>query len=1043
MLKPLLIWIAMLAVCCGFGANLCENAALWTLEGKSRDYSRLDNSAEHGRNALRLRYDFKIMEPRDNALIVRLKKPVSLPEGTGKVTISIHDSASNHRFYFFCRDAKGKSVLFSRTEGNFRTLRRSGWQECGFSPLTDPRDVWGGNSGESKELAYPLQLISFWLDPMNRNQLQGELHFAGLAVDRKEAETAEAPAPVAAKTSKAPELKVDGRFYGTVSWTGDEQALTFRFSPGDRSFGACDETVDFLDRDGNRLAQRRRPFETSPYTVTLPEEVRGFYLYRYRLIKGGEVLFESQGTGSHFDPVAQPAPEAARLGMGFWNSDYERAYATLRKMGIRWIRFDAGWSWIEPRKGEFHWDSTERLLRAARENGMSTLVTTQYVPRWAAMQPYHQYGGNPDPVEWERFYRQLIERCGKKISVYEVWNEPDTPYHWSGGAKEYAKHLKETAKIIRRYAPDALIAHAGLTGEEKLWRPFSEELAKQDIGGSFDLYTFHYGKGQSAPLHRKILRQAGLGGKRLWNTESGWGSLDERILQILGDFAAGVEKSFYFEFQPKVSQFAATGMMTPEFRPERIMPQFLTLSRRLDGSRPVTALPFPGGVMYRVAPDTVAFRSGKSGVAFRTDKKELTFTDGYGQETRLHPAEGFISVPAANVGYLTLPETFETLPAMIEFTGSSMPVAGVPNKIALFLYHPGEKELKATLKLTGSRQWKRAEATRRVVLRPKERLRVELELHPDLLSSETPFRYDAVLEVDGRTAALQSFTGVVQAPVRSEVRAVFQDNRPGVRVTLRNLLPTPLKVETALHFPAGWNCDDRRSIELAPQGESEYTLLFDGKPEIRKDQFYFVTAVTVALGTPARAEHRLNWIGVPAASPGRELPLEAELRERKQYIPNNPILETWLGPEDLSCRFFWGWSPEKIRMRWDVTDDQHVNDNEPAFAWDRDSIQIWYDGALYDLALIGGKSVIYAHEGAAAAGRMTLEVVRHGTHTLYQLEIRPEPGRAFEAGMNFPFSFCVNDNDGEPIRKGWMYHFARTGEGGERKKSPPVTLMAK
>ena len=45
--------------------------------------------------------------------------------------------------------------------------------------------------------------------------------------------------------------------------------------------------------------------------------------------------------------------------------------------------------------------------------------------------------------------------------------------------------------------------------------------------------------------------------------------------------------------------------------------------------------------------------------------------------------------------------------------------------------------------------------------------------------------------------------------------------------------------------------------------------------------------------------------------------------------------------------------------------------------------------------------------------------------------------------MNFPFSFCINDNDGEPTRKGWMYHFAKTGIGGERKNSPQVTLMAK
>ena len=74
---------------------------------------------------------------------------------------------------------------------------------------------------------------------------------------------------------------------------------------------------------------------------------------------------------------------------------------------------------------------------------------------------------------------------------------------------------------------------------------------------------------------------------------------------------------------------------------------------------------------------------------------------------------------------------------------------------------------------------------------------------------------------------------------------------------------------------------------------------------------------------------------------------------------------------------------------------------------------------------------------------MKLDIARNGARTVYDLEIFPEPGEVFRAGMNFPFSFCINDNDGEPTRKGWMYHFAKTGIGGERKNSPQVTLMAK
>ena len=174
-----------------------------------------------------------------------------------------------------------------------------------------------------------------------------------------------------------------------------------------------------------------------------------------------------------------------------------------------------------------------------------------------------------------------------------------------------------------------------------------------------------------------------------------------------------------------------------------------------------------------------------------------------------------------------------------------------------------------------------------------------------------------------------------------------------------------------------------------------------------------------------------------------KLPQEAELARRVNYVPDHEILETWLGPEDLSCRFRWGWSPEWIRMRWEVTDDRHVNDNTPAFAWGGDSVQVWFDGRLYDLALLRKGSSLYCHDTAADTSRIRLKIARSGTRTIYDLEFLPASGEKFRDGMNFPFSFCVNDNDGEPTRKGWMYCFARTGIGGERENSPRVTLMAK
>lgn len=1028
--------------------NLCGDALQWELSGTSSDYCRLENAEIDGKPSLRLLYDFKAMGERDRKLVIKLKRTVAL-ENASRFAVQIRDEASGQRLYFMCHDAKGKRALFSYTENDLRTLRHSGWKEYSFSPGTDRCDVWGGNPKESKELAYPLQLESFWLDPVNRNHLKGELLFAQMTLDGRELTSGVAKSSVEKESAeRKPELTVKGRFYGTLAWTGDREELTVRFTPGSRTLGKCEEEIAFLDADGNLVKRLKRPVNvagTLDQTVALPEEVTGYYQMRYRLSRDGEVLFESRAVGGMFAPVEQPAPAAARLGMGFWGRDCDEAFFTLRKMGIRFVRIDLGWSWIEPRKGEFKWDSSDRLLDAAEKNGLSVLATTQYIPKWAAQKPYHQYGGDPDPAEWEAFYRRIIERYGKKIAVYEVWNEPDTPYHWSGGAAAYAKHLERTAKVIRELAPNALIAHAGLTGEEKLWRPFSVALMESKVGDFFDIYSFHYGKGESAPLHRKLLNDAGLGRKRIWNTESGWGTPEERILQIVRDFAAGVEKSFYFEFQSKVRQFSETSMMTPDFQPNRIMPMFLALSRLLDNSFPVAAVPFPGGEAYRIAPETVLFL-GNRGTTFFTDRKQVVYTTDCGRETTLYPVDGFFSVPSSGVSYVRPIGECRVSPAMIEFAENTALVAGTRNRVSLSLHYPGKTEFRGKLKLFGSAEWDLPAAETDVVLKPNEKKTVSLELQPDLLASRQSFRCDAILEKDGKPLALQTFSGVVQAPIHNSVQAVFADGRPGVRVRVRNLLDQSLDAEIALKLPASWNCDRQTKVALTPKGEAEFTASLPGGLDIRKDRSYFVDVITTALGVAERDELRLNWIGIPAVkpeTPWEQLPLEAEIRERSEFVPDRAILETWLGPDDLSCRFYWGWSSGLIRMRWVVTDDRHVNSEKSAFAWNGDSVQLWYDGRLYDLARIDGENVIYAHEEKPDGDRLSLEVRRSGSETVYQLEIRPGAGRTFAAGTNFPFSFCVNDNDGDSIRKGWMFHFAKTGSGGERKNSPIVTLMGR
>ena len=125
---PIFLFTLICFGCRLAAANLCEDASQWTLEGKSSDYSRLENAAAHGRNSLRLLYDFKIREGRDLSLIIKPKEPIVLNRDS-RLSLWIYDTASAHRFYFMCRDAGGKTALFCYTENDFRSLRHNGWKD--------------------------------------------------------------------------------------------------------------------------------------------------------------------------------------------------------------------------------------------------------------------------------------------------------------------------------------------------------------------------------------------------------------------------------------------------------------------------------------------------------------------------------------------------------------------------------------------------------------------------------------------------------------------------------------------------------------------------------------------------------------------------------------------------------------------------------------------------------------------------------------------------------------------------------------------------
>lgn len=111
--------------------------------------------------------------------------------------------------------------------------------------------------------------------------------------------------------------------------------------------------------------------------------------------------------------------------------------------------------------------------------------------------------GNYD--KWAELVRQWVlhsvSRYGKgevETWYWELWNEPDISYYWSGTSEEYAKLYDATASAVKKALPSARVGGPGTTGPGNpkaavYLRQFLAHCAQQ--GTPLDFITYH-AKGQ-------------------------------------------------------------------------------------------------------------------------------------------------------------------------------------------------------------------------------------------------------------------------------------------------------------------------------------------------------------------------------------------------------------------------------------------------------------------------------------------------------------------------------------------------------------------
>ena len=170
--------------------------------------------------------------------------------------------------------------------------------------------------------------------------------------------------------------------------------------------------------------------------------------------------------------------------------------------GSRWDRFDFSWPNIETTNNNWNFGAYDTLVDDLHAAGMENLVgILLWTPDWASsvgapgglgafssdQRPFGWYAPTPrvastlratsaasappqglylswdDPGNhWGNYVYTVVSRYKDRVEYWEMWNEPEWDYFWTGTSTDYAQLLKIGYQATKAACPDCTVLFGGL-----------------------------------------------------------------------------------------------------------------------------------------------------------------------------------------------------------------------------------------------------------------------------------------------------------------------------------------------------------------------------------------------------------------------------------------------------------------------------------------------------------------------------------------------------------------------------------------------------
>ncbi len=242
--------------------------------------------------------------------------------------------------------------------------------------------------------------------------------------------------------------------------------------------------------------------------------------------------------------------------------------------GARTNRWEFRMDKLEPVAGSWNFSATDSVVSNDTAHGLDTEGILIGTPGWAVRSGQTPGNGLPkglglpitDPANvWADFVRQTVRHYAGQVAFWEIWNEPDLKYFWTGSPSDYYQLLRVSYSVIKSVDPTAKVVLAGMVVPDLNFFSAVLDAAGNDSSdrtahGYFDIAAWHsYGAAKAAYPNliqmRAILTNHGFGSAPIWVTEAGFPASNPNgesrqaayvFQSIAYAFAAGADRVFVY-----------------------------------------------------------------------------------------------------------------------------------------------------------------------------------------------------------------------------------------------------------------------------------------------------------------------------------------------------------------------------------------------------------------------------------------------------------------------------------------------------------------